>query len=44
MKAKKADENKAIKTAYEGSREKSKISDRTTGKLLTKAPEKGMVN
>ena len=44
MKVKIADENKAIKIAYEGSRKKSKISDRTTGKPLTKAPEVGMVN
>ena len=44
MKAKIADENKAIKIGYGGSIKKLKMSDSTTGKLLTKAAEVGVVN
>ena len=44
MKAKIADENKAIKIGYGGSIKKLKMSDSTTGNLLTKAAEVGVVN
>ena len=47
MKAKIADENKAIKIGYERVKRKisaRRMSDRTTGKLLTKAAEVGVVN
>ena len=47
MKAKIADENKAIKIGYGRVKQKisvRRMSDRTTGKLLTKAAEVGVVN